>query len=328
MKIGVKEIAEKSGVSTATVSHALNKTRYVSPELAARVQKIADELGYVAKHSPGRNEKQYRVGKMSEIALIIPDTFSVIYNRLIQILTNRCEEAGYSLATYLSNSNPSMEKHLLSEIISNRRIAGLILCPAATDTKNYQKLIQSEKPFICLERDLEGAPVNSVVSNNMQGVKNGIEHLIKCGHEKIGMLVEDKDLYTISERKTGYTLALKDYDIPYDEQLIHSISLDDEYQTKEQIKSFIDTYNPTAILAAGNTLTLRALKAIDELGLYCPKDISVVGFGDNEWCTLINPPLTTLTQNTEELGRNAISILMRKLRGKAMLRKSCRYQWS
>lgn len=318
MKIGVKEIAEKAGVSTATVSHALNKTRYVSPVLAEKVQKIADELGYVAKHVPNGKTRQYRIGKQSEIALIIPDTYSVTYNRFIQILSVRCEEEGYTLATYLSNNDLSLEKHLLSEIISDRRISGIILCPSSLKSNNYQKLLQSEKPFICLERDLEGISCDSVVSNNMQGIKNGIEHLIKCGHEKIGLLTENKDFYTINERKAGFQHALNDYDIPYNEEYVLSIPLNDKHQTKEHIKAFINTYSPTALLAAGNTLTLRCLKAIDELGLECPKDISVVGFGDNEWSNLIAPPLTTLTQNIEELGRNAISLLMQKLEGQSM----------
>ena len=88
MGVTIKEIAEEAGVSIATVSHALNKTRYVSPEISDRVLAIARKKGYKAKHEVSEKNRKYKLGKMSEIALVIPNTFSVVYTRLIAVLSS------------------------------------------------------------------------------------------------------------------------------------------------------------------------------------------------------------------------------------------------
>lgn len=313
MGVTITEIAKEAGVSIATVSHVLNHTRYVSPELAEKIQQIAEEKGYQPKHNSESAGKKYRMGKSSEIALVIPNTFSIVYTRLVTVLSELADTKGYILCIYLSNGDKSQEKHVLSELIANRRIAGIILCPVQSDRKAYKKLIQSAKPFVCLERKLEDSESDSVVSDNVQGVREMMEHLINSGHERIALLLEDKCLTTVTERKEGYLQVIWEHEIGYDEELIACIQLEEEKQTRECIKRFIKKKVPTAILAGGNTLTLRCLKAMDEMGLECPRDISVAGFGDDEWCELMNPSLTVLTQDTEELGRRAIAILFDRI---------------
>ena len=141
MGVTIKEIAEEAKVSIATVSHALNKTRYVSPEIAERVLTIAKEKGYVGKHSGNGKLQKYHVGKMSEMALVIPNTFSVVYTRLISELTRCVDEQGYMLGIYLSGGDEEREKHILREVIANKRVAGVLFCPAALEKKKYEKLL-------------------------------------------------------------------------------------------------------------------------------------------------------------------------------------------
>lgn len=315
MGVTIKEIAEEAGVSIATVSHALNKTRYVSPEISDRVLAIARKKGYKAKHEVSEKNRKYKLGKMSEIALVIPNTFSVVYTRLIAVLSKLVDEEGYTLSIYLSDGESEQERHILNEIISNRRIAGVILCPANAGRKHYQKLMNCGRPFVCLERMIEGEEADAVISDNVQGLRTGTEHLIKCGHERIALLLEDKTLSTVKERREGYLQALREYDVPCDEELIACVGLEDGEEAKESIKAFIKKMSPTAILAGGNTLTLRCLKAMGEMGMECPKDISIVGFGDDKWCDLITPALTTLIQDTEEIGRKTVHLLLNKIEG-------------
>lgn len=315
MGVTITDIAAQAGVSIATVSHALNKTRYVSPELAKRIEKIAKENGYEGKHAPSNKGLNYKMGRLSEIALVIPNTFSVVYARLISVLSGYVDREGYMLSIYLSNGSREQEKHVITELIANRRIAGIILAPVGSEPKSYTKLITSDIPLICLERTIENSGISSVLSDNVQGIMKGTEHLIKCGHERISLLLENKNLTTVDERKRGYQQALEEYKITYEDRLVVCADLDDGESTKNTIKELIKAINPTAILAGGNTLTLRCLKSIEEMGIECPKDISLVGFGDDDWCELVNPALTTLTQDTEAIGRKAIELLMAKIMG-------------
>lgn len=313
MGVTIKEIAEEAKVSIATVSHALNKTRYVSPEIAERVLTIAKEKGYVGKHSGNGKLQKYHVGKMSEMALVIPNTFSVVYTRLISELTRCVDEQGYMLGIYLSGGDEEREKHILREVIANKRVAGVLFCPAALEKKKYEKLLSTGKPLVCLERTIEGMELDCVMSDNFQGMKEAASHLIKCGHERIVLLLEDKFLTTMKERREGYLEALSFYHIPQDKGMVASVNLEDERETVRQITEFIREKEPTAMLAGGYTLTLRCLKAIQAMGLECPKDISIVGFGDDAWSELVSPALTVLIQNTAEIARQAVNRLLDKI---------------
>ncbi|MFP3155249.1 LacI family DNA-binding transcriptional regulator [Lachnospiraceae bacterium ZAX-1] len=311
MGVTISDIAKELGVSIATVSHALNKTKYVNPELEKRIQQTAKAKGYVSKHEA--KGLKYRMGKASEIALIVPNTYSIVYSYYITVLTEYVDRAGYTLLIYLSEGNQEKEIHIIEEIISNKRTAGVIMAPSSTITKKYKKLFQSQIPHVILESIMQSDHLTCVVSDNIGGVSKGCEYLIKCGHEKIALLLEERHNTMMEERKIGYQKALENHGISYQDELVVRMPLEDEEETKSAITSIIKNVMPTAIVAAGNTLTFMCLKVIKELGLECPKDISVVGFGDDEWCELIEPPLSALTQNTEEIGKRAVELLLKKM---------------
>jgi len=313
MGITIKDVAKAAGVSIATVSHVINRTRYVSPELVTKIEQMIEDTGYNEKFVIEKNS-QFRIGKKSEIALVIPNTYSVVYTSLIAILSNMLIDKGFVLSIYLSGDNAKREKHILTEIMSNRRVAGVILSPVSEDASAQDKLILSGLPFICLERTMRGAKVDSILSDNVQGIYTGTEHLIKCGHENIALLLEKKELTTVGDRLAGYEKALRDYGIPYRKQLVLRIDLDHD-DCLQTINNIMKTQMPTAFFAGGNTLTLRLLKCIEEMGLECPKDISVIGFGDDDWCELVTPPLTILKQRTETLAKEAVEMILAKING-------------
>lgn len=314
MNVTIREIADLAGVSIATVSHVINKTRYVSPELVEMVQKAIQDTGYSLKLN-NKKTKQYRVGKLSEIAFIIPNSYSIVYSQLAMKLSSRLSEEGFILSTYLSDGDQLREKHILSEIMSNRRISGIILVPACNDIHQYEKLITSGIPFLCLERTLSDMDIDSVLSNNIQAIYQGTEHLIKCGHENIALLLEAKNLTSVQDRLTGYKKALSQYNITFKNNLVLNVDLNTA-TCDDVIRDMLKSRIPTAYIAGGNTLTLKLLKCAEELGLECPKDISVVGFGDDSWCELVEPPLTTLKQDTEELSRLAVERFLNKMSDK------------
>ena len=313
MKISIKQIAQEAHVSTATVSNALNRTRYVSPELAERIFETAQRLGYYDQDDSRFDNHALRVGKQSEIAFIVPDVMSTFFSNLLNALSKACQSIGYTLSIYLCQGDSKAEKHIISEVLANRKVAGIFLCPSLLRGNQYKKLLASDKPFVCIDREIEGAEIDCVLSNNMQGIRDAMHHLIQNGHERIALLLEDRALSTTREQREGYVTSLKIHDIDVLEPLILNVPLSDSLESRNSIKQFIRQYMPSAILAAGNTLTLRCLKSIDEMGLTCPKNISVVGFGDNEWCGLISPALTALTQNAQELARNSLHLLIDKI---------------
>lgn len=314
MSITIKDIADKAGVSIATVSHVINKTRYVSPELAQKVEQIIRESGYENKIS--NKISPFKVGKLSEIALVLPNVGSTVYSQLSTVISHILAEAGFELSIFLTEDDIKKEKHILTGLMTNKRIAGIILVPAGEDSGLYGKLIASGVPFLCLERTIKNDSVQCVLAEKKLAIYMGTEHLIKSGHENIALLLEKKDLAAVEERLEGYKKALLDYKIPYNERFVVYVDL--YHSTRENfIKNTYGDDMPTAFLAAGNTLTMSLLKCIHDMGLECPKDISVVGFGDDEWCELFSPPLTMLKQDTQRMGRLAADMILKKVKGES-----------
>ena len=312
MGITIKDIADKAGVSIATVSHVINKTRYVSPELVQKVEQIIHESGYENKLSNKMNP--FKVGKLSEIALVLPNVGSTVYSQLSTVISHVLAEAGLELSIFLTEDDIKKEKHILAGLMTDKRIAGIILVPAGEEPKQYKKLIESGMPFLCLERTIKSEAVQCVLAEKKRAIYMGTEHLIKSGHENIALLLENKGIAAIEERLEGYKQALADYKIPYNERFV--VYLDLYNASKEDfIRRIYGEDIPTAFLAAGNTLTMSLLKCIQDMGLECPKDVSVVGFGDDEWCELFSPPLTMLKQDTQKMGRFAADMLLKKIGG-------------
>jgi ribose transport system substrate-binding protein len=311
MGVTIKDVANQAGVSIATVSHVINKTRYVSPELVEKIERVIRESGYVRKVHMSKSG-HLRMGKKSEIALVIPNTFSVVYSRLIVVISNEMARAGFLLTTYLSNDDLDRESHLLTEIMSNKRTAGVIIAPVSEDSGAHSKLQLSGIPFVCIERSMSMVQVDSILSDNFQGIYKGTEHLIKCGHENIALLIEDSASTTVIDRVAGYKAAMMEYGINYRDDLVIRMDLENESNELNIIK-FLRSKGSTAIFAGGNTLTLLLLKAIKSLGIECPKELSIVGFGDDNWCQLITPPLTTLKQDMEKLGQLTAQRLIKKI---------------
>ncbi|MDR1291796.1 MAG: LacI family DNA-binding transcriptional regulator [Clostridiales Family XIII bacterium] len=312
MGVTINDIARRAGVSIATVSHVLNKTRYVSPDLTERVEKIVGDTGYRAGDAaklPGG-----RIGKLSEIAYVIPKMDSALYSRLGAELTRLFSDEGYSLCTYVTDDNFYSEKNILTNLLSNRRIAGLVLVPAMTNVKSYRKLMNSGLPFVCLERVIDDDGVDCVLADSETAIFYGTSHLIKNGHERIALIAGTKNRLYTDSRVEGYKKALHGHGLQYDKSLVFHVGPKESVE-RDIFSGILGDAFPTAFVAAGNALTVQLLKAVHDMGYEYPHDLSIIGYGDDSWCDVTTPPLTTLRQNAEKMAYTASSLLISKIRG-------------
>lgn len=310
MNITIKEIAKMTGVSIATVSHVINKTRYVSPELTQKVERAIYETGYINKI----RKNQFKFGRRSRMAFVLPTTNSTVYAQLANTMTELLAKEGYILSTYVSHDNEEYEKHILMNLLADKNIAGIFLSPTVNASRIYTKVKRSGIPFMCVERKTKDGEIPAILSENEEAMFRGTRHLIRSGHKLIGILLEDCDLIHCQERLAGYRRALEEYKVPFDKGLVCRVDL--YCQEEENIfeKARFDTL-PSAFIAAGNTLTLKLLKNADDYGLKCPDDISIVGFGDDEWSSIFNPSLTILRQDTASTAKRAVEMMMELLKG-------------
>ena len=314
MSVTIKDVAKKAQVSIATVSHTINKTRYVSPELAELVNRAIEETGYIVK--PSAKSNALMLGKSSIVALVVPNVTSTVYSKLVSTLSRVMLERGYLLSAYVTNDDESTERSILSGLMTNKRIAGIILSPISDKGANYDRLFRSKLPVVCLSRAVDGDKCACITSENTDGMYTAVKHLIRSGHETIGIVLDSGMQSAMRERLEGYRRALEEKGIPFNPKLVMKFDINmTERDCAAAFHKLYDAKRPTAVIAAGNTLTLMLMRALNNLGIDCPRDLSVIGFGDEPWCSLITPPLTVLEQDTDKLAALAANELLQEIRG-------------
>lgn len=311
-KITIKEVADLAGVSIATVSHVINRTRYVSPELIEKVERVLKETGYVEKIAG--KEKRLKVGRKSLVVCVVPNIASAIYRDMVSCLKKKVSEQGYQFYCAISSENYQEEQQLLEGIISDKRVAGLLLVPARDTAKDYKKVIESGIPYVCMERNIRGAGIDSVEFHDREALDKGTSYMIDCGHKNLLYLRETSEGSTREERTKGYLNALERNNLNINDANILEIDLDQSAEViQETIARGINRTMPTAAIASGNRLTLHLLKTIRNMGIRCPEELSILGFGDETWTDLLEPPLTTLNRDVAGLSALAAEILFEKI---------------
>lgn len=303
----IKDIAKQANVSVATVSHVINKTRYVSEELIDRVEKAMEMLGY----QPNNIARNLRTNKVKTIGLIIPDVSNSFYSSLVKGIEEVVVDKGSGLIVCNTYDKVSMEEFYV-RLLMQDKIDGFIIAPTGRYHDELKQLRKMNIPRVLVDRKVEAMDVDTILSDNEGGAYNATCHLIKRGHERIALIYGPVNVTTSIERLNGYKKALEDFGIKYDPQLVGSTDSNPE-STLPVFERIISLENkPTAIFSGDNQITLGLIKGIISKGYEYPKDISIIGFDDFEWASIITPAITTIAQNPVLMGSTAAKVLFSK----------------
>lgn len=215
-----------------------------------------------------------------------------------------------------SNEDPETEKDNLL-MLRSRQVDGVIVNTTGSNLDLFKSLLGERFPFVLLDRSLGGINADTVVVNNVEGVKQAIQFLIDQGHRRIGIV-----LHTLGnrspriERLEGYKQALISNNMAIDESLIKicNLSRGNGIKATEELLSL--QKRPTAIFATNEMLNLEVLTGIKKCGLKVPDDISVIGYDDFPWIPLLDPPLSTVAQPAYEMGVKAAALLISNIKRK------------
>ncbi len=307
-RVTIKDIAKHAGVSTATVSYVINRTKYVSPELTDRVQKAIEHLSY----QPNRIARSLRIQNTTTVGLIISDIQNTFFTSLVRAVEDVAYEHNHSIV--LCNSDETVEKEeLYIDLMLAEQVAGVIISPARETDNSIRKLIQANIPVVAVDRRIPDLNVDTVVIDNVNAAFELVSHLINDGHHRIGALVGPLDITTGRERYEGFIRAMGTHHLPVLPELVR-IGLPRESFGYQATKELLDLPEPPTALFLGNAyLALGALKAIHQQGLRIPEQISVVAFDEMEWTSLVKPGLTVVAQPTYELGKVAAGLLFERI---------------
>jgi LacI family transcriptional regulator len=304
----IKDVAREVGVSTATVSHVINKTRFVSEELRERVLKAIQELDY----QPNAIARSLVKRKTHTIGIIISDILNPFYTAIVRGIEDVTYKSGYSVM--LCNTDEDVEKEVLYiQVLLEKRIDGLVISTAFQD--GFHPLLSRLKtvPLVAIVRRIKGLASDAVLGDNRGGAYQAIDHLIRLGHRRIGIISGPTGLSSGAERLEGYKNALDHHRIPIDEHLMKfgDFKRESGYALTKGI--FLNRPLPTAVFVANNQMTIGALNALNELKMRIPEDISLISFDDMEWYSFLDPPLTTVEHSPYLIGKAAGEMLLQRI---------------
>jgi LacI family transcriptional regulator len=306
----IHDVARRAGVSSATVSHVINNSRFVAPQTRERVMEAIEALRY-RRDGVARS---LRRAKTSTIGVIIADISNPFFADLVRGIEDRIygHEEGFNLILCNTDENADKER-LYLDVLQEKRIEGLIMVPTGENAAYLEELVRSGLPIVFADRFVEGLAVDRVLVDNEDGGYVLVSHLVAGGHRHIGVLRAHLAANTLERRVDGYRRALGEAGIPYDPAQVISCrhSIEDAHQAGLRILDSKD--RPTAVFCTNNYMTLGMVQAITDRGLRCPQDIAVVGFDDFAWAASFSPRLTALAQPAYALGQEAADILMKRI---------------
>jgi len=308
MKINIKNVAEKTGFSIATVSRVLRNYPGVREKTRQKVLKAISELNYevnaVARSL--RQKKTYTIG------IIVGNVLSQFYSVIAKSVEDTANKYGYNTILGNGDENPEKELNYLKVLKSNR-VDGIILTPTGKNSDYIKHLINSGTKVVLLDRLIKGINCDAVLVDNAIGAYKAVRYLIEQGYRKIGIVNGYLDRTTGAERLKGYLQALQESRISKNDNLIKNGDFKKESGKRLTQELLEQTDKPEAIFVTNIDMSIGALIAIKEKNLTIPDDIGIVCFDDSEWAPIMNPPITVVRQPVYQLGVVATELLIKKI---------------
>ena len=321
-KITIKDVAAAANVHSSTVSRVLNAaTRHmVSEEVALRITRIADELGY-ARSSLASG---LRTGKSFTVGVIIPDLTNPVFPPVVRGIERALAVAGY-IAVLADSDNSARSERAIFDSMRSRRADGLILATAHLQDPIVSACINEHLPVVLVNRTIDSAEVTAVINNDDLGIELAVSHLIDLGHRNIAYLGGPDDTSTGRDRRVAFERLGNEGRFSMNPDNCVSCVAFTAEAGQEGMSSILDRgENFSAVVAANDLLALGCYDALGERGLVCPNDISVTGFNDMPFMNRLSPPLTTVHIPHDELGVQAAELLIEEMQGGSATRKTIR----
>jgi len=315
--VTIRDVARAAGVSVSTVSAAVNNTDYVSARMRARIESAVRRLHY----RPSDLARGLRLQRTHTIAVVVPDLSNSFYTEMVQGVKDFASAAGYTLLIGDSRESADEERKYL-DTFHRRRVDGVIRIPPIDDQVGGVNSVLGNIPVAYADRFLPARPTDAgrVGVNNAEAAFDATRYLLGLGHRRIAIIVGPQTVYTAAERLRGYTRALRSNHVSLHRDLVRTGDNQMLGGHREAIELLTRADRPTAIFCTNNMMTLGAFQAIQELRLRCPKDVSLLGFDDFYWATLLRPRITMVRQPAREIGMNAARALIDFIDGRKGLK--------
>ena len=329
-----KDVADAMGVSTMTISRALNDRSNVDKKTRELVLKTAREMGYTPNHVA----KSLVSSRTYTIGVVIPEISHSFFPEVVRGIDDVAKDFDYQI--FLTNTSDDFEKEKgIIRALESKQVDGILVSSSlkTEDFQYYENLVQSGLSIVFFDRGIRDLGISCIGVNDRIASRQITQHLINHGYKKIGYLSGPRKVSIGKERFDGFIDALETNGIDIREELIVENGFNEEGGKKamNKILSLPKSDQPEAIVAVNDPVAFGAIEAIYEEGLKIPDDIAIVGFTNDIRAELYSPPLTTIHQPAYDVGKKAATKMINtienddepveniELISKLVVRKSC-----
>ena len=312
MKTTIQHIADELKLTAATVSRALNN----HPRISAETKRLVNETAVRLNYNRNRIASSLRTGKSHTIGVIIPSARINFFGSVVHGIETIASEYGYHTLIYQSEETTELELQAI-EAFLGARVDGILasLAKQDTDFSHYTDLKKKNVPLVLFDRSNDSLNIPSVVIDDYKGGYYATEHLVRQGYKRIAHLAGPQRFQIFQNRLEGYKDALKAYGYKQDESLIYTgdISIEKGKMAADYFLGLAEP--PDAVFAVEDFSALGLIKRYKEREIKIPEEIGIIGFANEDFDEHISPTLSSIDQQTIQMGREAFSMLLTLIEG-------------
>lgn len=310
--ITIKELAKLLDLSPTTVSRVLsgNAKKY---RISDATDKLVKETAKQYQYEPNQIARNLRLKETNTIGLVIPDISNPFFANLARMIEIELRKRGKLILLSDTHDNSDLESETLM-FLFGRKVDGILVAPVGLSSEHFRRF--THVPMVMIDRYFPSLSVPYVSTDNFAGAYIATQYLINKNHRQIACIQGLVNTIPNKERVRGFQKAIADYGISSEDIKIcgTDFSIENGYNIAQKLLKQVSSL--TAIFTLGNQIAIGAMRAIKENGLKIPEDISIISFDDQAYFDLTSPPLTTIRQPIDLIGKEAVRILFDLMNGK------------
>lgn len=308
----IKDVARLAGVSTTTVSHVINKTRFVAEATQEKVLEAVKELNY----APSAVARSLKCNTTRTIGMLVTQSTNLFFSEVIDGVESYCYRQGYTLI--LCNTGGIYEKQRdYIRMLAEKRVDGiLVMCSDLTQELSEMLESHADIPKVIMDWGPEASTADKIIDNSELGGYLATKYLIDKGHKDIACLSGHLHKLACQERIAGFRRAMTEANLIVNDNWILEGNFECDTAVLAADKIIAMDKMPTAVFCFNDTMALGLMSRLQQKGVRVPDDMSVIGYDNIELAEYFSPPLTTIHQPKRRVGKNAFEILLERIKDK------------
>lgn len=310
----MKDIARLAGVSTSTVSHVINKSRFVSEDIAERVNKAAQDLNY----APSALARSLKMNRTRTIGMLVTTSTNPFFGEVVKGVERSCYHKGYNLILCNTEGDNERMKASINTLLQ-KRVDGLLLMCSTLEGERIEVFDRyPDIPVVVMDWGPMLFPSDKIQDNSLRGGYIAANYLIECGHKEIGCITGPLIRHQAQMRYEGYKRAVLEAGLDIHPNWIVEADFECEGGYEAFNKMLAKGPLPSAIFVSNDMMAMGVINAANEKGIRIPEDLSLMGYDDIHIARFMSPALTTIHQPKYRLGKAAVDTLLARLENEAL----------